>query len=284
MEGAGERDSSRQWGVAAEAWVRAAEEPETGASARATEWMLEAAALQQGERVLELACGAARVGLQAAERVAPDGTVLCSDFAEGMVEAVRQRVDRNGIENVGARLLDAESLELEDESFDAVLCRFGYMLMPNPGRALAESCRVLRPGGRLVLAVWGEAGDNPWLTTIFDAVMERLGAPPPEPGTPGPFALGEPGRLRGMVEDAGFAEIDVAEVDSRQTYDSLDDWWQQMLEVGGPLGALMAALPDTEVEAIRAAALEGARHYERDGAAVFPATVVGARAQRPTDS
>lgn len=78
----------QQWGSSAEAWVRAAEKEETGASASATKWMLEAAELQSGDRVLELACGAARVGLQAAAMVQPRGSVLCSDFSEGMVRDV----------------------------------------------------------------------------------------------------------------------------------------------------------------------------------------------------
>src|SRR5918994_918498 len=137
-----------QWDEVAENWARAAEEEEKGASADAARWMLEAAELQAGERVLELACGAGRVGLQAAGQVGPDGTVLCSDFSEAMVGAVQQRVDRLGIPNVDARVLNAEDIDLDAEPFDIVLCRFGYMLMPDPAQALRESARVLRPGGR----------------------------------------------------------------------------------------------------------------------------------------
>lgn len=179
------RESAEQWGGAAEAWARAAEEEETGASASATRWMLETAALRPGEEVLELACGAGRVGLEAARMVQPGGTVLCSDFSEAMVQAVRDRVSRTGIENVGARVLDAEDLSLDSQRFDVVLCRFGYMLMSDPAAALGESRRVLRPGGRLLLAVWGEAGENPWLAAVMAAIVDQLGAPPPEPGTPG---------------------------------------------------------------------------------------------------
>jgi len=271
----------QQWGSSAEAWVRAAEEEETGASASATKWMLGAAELQPGDHVLELACGAARVGLQVAEKVQPTGTVLCSDFSPGMVEAVEARIARADIANTEARVLDAQELDLEAESFDVVLCRFGYMLMADPLRALRESCRVLRPGGRLVLAVWGTAEKNPWLGTIANAVMDQLCAPPPEPGTPGPFALGEPAHLHEMLGKAGLVEVDAVEIATEQTYESLDGWWEQLREVSGPLAALLDALPTTEAEAIKAAAFAASREYvQTGGKVVFPATVVGAKAER----
>jgi enediyne biosynthesis protein CalE5 len=271
-----------QWGSSAEAWLRAAEEEETGASASATTWMLGAAGLQPGDRVLELACGAGRVGLQAAELVQPDGTVLCSDFSQSMVEAVEKRIGRTGIANAEARVLDAQDLDLEEASFDLVLCRFGYMLMPDPLRALAESRRVLRPGGRSVLAVWGTAEKNPWLGTVTNAVMETLGAPPPQPGTPGPFALGEVGRLRETIEGAGLVDVEVVKIDTEQSYDSLEGWWEQLREVSGPLAALLDALPTDQAEAIKTAAFAAARRYVRSGGeVVFPANVVGASGNRP---
>jgi SAM-dependent methyltransferase len=277
-----DREASReQWGSSAEVWARAAEEEEAGASASATEWMLESAELRPGERVLELACGAARVGFHAAAAVRPGGSVLCSDFAEGMVRAVEERVSRTGVDNVEPRVLDAERLDLGDESFDAVLCRFGYMLMADPDRALSESRRVLRPGGRLVLAVWGPPEGNPWLATVTGSVMDRLGAPPPEPGTPGPFALGEPERLRGLLESAGLKDVGVEAIEAEQPYDSLEGWWGRLREVSAPLAALLDALPPEDAAAIEAASFSVAERYVRPGGeVVFPATILGARACR----
>jgi SAM-dependent methyltransferase len=272
----------QQWGSSAEAWARAAEEEETGASASATDWMLAAAGLQPGARVLELACGAGRVGLRAAEMVQPGGAVLCSDFSEEMVGAVEGRIARARIGNAEGRVLDAQDIDLEAESFDVVLCRFGYMLMADPQRALEESCRVLRPGGHLVLAVWGTAERNPWLGTIMGAVMDQLDAPPPEPGTPGPFALGEIARLRKILEDAGLVEVDAVEIDTEQAYESIEGWWEQLRAVSGPLAALLDALPAAQAEAIKAAAFAGVQQYVRsDGEVVFPASVVGAQSHRP---
>lgn len=244
--------------------------------------MLDAVELQAGERVLELACGAGRVGFQAASIVGPEGRVLCSDFSEAMVEAVGDRVIRLGVPNVQSRVLDAQNIDLDGERFDVVLCRFGYMLMGDPRRAFAESCRVLRPDGSLVLAVWGSAERNPWLSVIFDAVMAHLQAPPPEPGTPGPFALGAIDDLAAMLGDAGLTDVKTAEIETEQSYDSPEAWWENLYEVSGPLAALLDALAESDQATIREAALAKAKPYlADDGRVVFPAVIVGAKARRP---
>lgn len=275
--------SRQQWSGAAKSWADAAEAEETGASGDATPWMLEAAELQSGLRVLELACGAGRVGLQAARRVEPDGTILCSDFSQAMVDAVAERAERLGVSNLSTQTLDAQQLELADDEFDRVLCRFGYMLMANPQQALRESARVLRPDGRLVLAVWGTAEENPWLSLIIDALIDHLNAPRPEPGTPGPFSLGDADRLRTLVEEAGLVEVEIERIETEQTYDSLDGWWEEILAVSGPLAAMLKALPDEGRESIHAKVMAaGERFVADDGSAVFPASIVGAKARKPS--
>jgi SAM-dependent methyltransferase len=270
-----------QWGAAAEHWARLAEKDEVGAAADAARWMLETADLRPGEQVLEVAGGAGRIGLQAAAEVGPEGSVLCSDFSEEMVEVARERFERLDVANVETRALDAQSLDLGERRFDAVLCRFGYMLMPDPLQALRESARVLRPGGRLVLAVWGRAEQNPWLSNILGAVMSHLNAPPPEPGMPGPFALGDPARVRELLDQADLTDAEVTAVETTQVYDSLDAWWEKILDVGGPLKAILDPLPEAELNAIRDAALASGREFATDGGgAEFPATVLGATARR----
>lgn len=282
MTGSDIPESTDQWGAAAEHWARAAEKDEVGASADAAVWMLQAADLQPEERVLEVAGGAGRVGLQAAGEVGPEGSVLCSDFSEEMVRVARERFERLGVSNVETRALDAQDLDLEEGAFDAVLCRFGYMLMPDPQQALRESARVLRPGGRLVLAVWGEAEKNLWLSSILQAVMTHLDAPPPPPGAPGPFALGDPAALQELLEEAGLADVEVTAVETKQVYDSLDAWWEKILSVGGPLKAILDLLSEADLNAIREAAFASGREFvTADGSAVFPATVLGARARKP---
>jgi hypothetical protein len=126
------------------------------------------------------------------------------------------------------------------------------------------------------------AEKNLWLSNLLDVVMSHLGAPLPESGSPGPFALGDPARLRDLLDGAGFADVKVEEIETEQVYESLDGWWERLLSVGGPLKAILAPLSDAEVNAIRDATLSSAQEFiADDGSAVFPATVIGARAQKP---
>ena len=271
--------SRAQWEQAAKGWAAEAEEREAGPAGRAADRMLEAAAPRPGERVLELACGAGDVGLRAAEAVGPGGRVLCTDFAEPMVELVRDRA--RALPQVEARALDAEDPDL-DERFDVVLCRLGYMLMPDPARALRATRGLLAPGGRLALAVWAEADRNPWLSVLFDAVMGTLGAPPPPPGTPGPFALADRERLRAMLDGAGFADVAIDEVPGERAYASAEAWWQSMSESeDGPIGRVLAALPAEQAATVRERALAGAEPFASGADVRFPAALVVALGRAP---
>ena len=135
-------------------------------SARAagvSRWLLEAIAPQPGQTVLELAAGPGDTGLMAAGLVAPDGKVIVTDFAEEMVAIARARAAELGLANVEVRQMEAEWIDLPAASVDGVLCRWGYMLLADPEAALRETRRVLRPGGRVALAVWDAPAHNPWL-------------------------------------------------------------------------------------------------------------------------
>lgn len=274
-------DAAEHWGESAKAWA-SREEPEAGAQAKAAAWMLEAAAIKRGEHVLELACGAGTVGLQAAELVGSSGVVVCSDFSEPMVQEVRERIKELDLKNVEAWILDATKLRLDGVRFHAVLCRFGYMLLNDPLAALRQGHDALRSEGRLALAVWGTPEKNLWLSTILNAVIGHFGAAPPAPGTPGPFALGDPKRVAALLEEAGFVDPEVSLIDGEQRYESLDAWWEEIREISGPLSVVLGSLPEADVAAIRKQAQADAAEYvDKAGAVVFPAQVVGARAVRP---
>ena len=196
--------SKQMWSKSAGGWSDRAEELEEGPPGVAGVWMVKELDPQPGDGVLELASGAAGVGLRVAETLGPDGKLVLSDFAEPMVEEIRGRVAERGLDNVEVRVLDAEDLDVGDGEFDKVLCRFGYMLTSDPARALLETHRVLAPGGHVVLAVWGTPEQNPWLALPMKTLLDHLGAPPPPPGTPGPLSLGDRDRLAGLLDGAGF--------------------------------------------------------------------------------
>ena len=272
-------DTREHWSGVAGAWAKG--RPRAGAAGgdRAHRWMLEQAALEPGMRVLEVASGSGAAGVAAAERVGPNGHVLVSDFAEAMVDAARGRAGEAGAQNVDFAVLDAQDLALDDDSFDVVICGFGLMLFPDPVRAAREARRVLSPGGRLVAAVWSEEAANPWLASAFRALMEQIGAPEPEPGTPGPFALGSADRLRDVLSEAGFETVEVERVALTEPHDSPETWWSAIETSAGPLVALLRALPEETRAAVRARAAERVERFQTpSGGLEFPTAFNGARA------
>ena len=139
---------------------------------------------------------------------APRGPVT-PQMLQGMLEAARASAEQRGLNNVEFRAFNAEWIDLPVASVDAVLCRWGYMLMADPVAALAESRRVLRPGGRLALAVWDAIAHNPWALLPAQELRERGLVPEPQEGQPGPFALGDRGLVAELLAQAGFAELEV---------------------------------------------------------------------------
>ena len=162
------------WASVASSWGHHADYVDTRGAAVA-EAMLDAARLQPGERVLELACGPGGVGITAAAVVGPSGEVVLSDIAAEMTAIAAERAKDAGLTNVTTREVDLERIDYPEASFDAVLCREGLMLVPDPATAVRECHRVLRPAGRAVFAVWGPRDRNPWLGILFDAVTAADG-------------------------------------------------------------------------------------------------------------
>lgn len=226
------------------------------------EAMLERTAPKRGERVLELACGPAGLGLAAAERVAPDGEVVLSDVVAEMTAIAAARASAGGFTNVTTRELDLERIEEPDSSFDVVLCREGLMLVPDPARAARELARVLRPGGRFAIAVWGPRERNPWLGIVFDAVGAVTGTPIPPPGVPGPFSLADADGLRRLLSDAAVTGLAVTELDAPVHARSFDEWWERTCALAGPLTTILASAPPEATEAMRARARDAARAYQ----------------------
>ncbi|HEX2541444.1 MAG TPA: methyltransferase domain-containing protein [Caldimonas sp.] len=155
------------WERAADAYERHWHGPLAGVHGE----LLARAAPAPGEAVLDVACGAGVVSAAAARAVGPAGRVLGVDLAEAMVQASRQRAQSLGLEHARFERMDAEQLALPDAGFNVALCALGLMYVPDPGAALRELHRVLRPGGRAVLAVWGERARCGWaqLFGIVDA-------------------------------------------------------------------------------------------------------------------
>jgi ubiquinone/menaquinone biosynthesis C-methylase UbiE len=255
--------SRRSWGSVAGGWGRNAER-QLAAAMPASAWMLEAARLQPGHHVLDLAAGPGDLGYMAHELMQPGGELITSDFAPEMLTVAQERAAELGLSDVRFKQIDAESIDLPAASLDAVLCRWGLMFVADPNAALRECRRVLKPGGRLVLAAWAGREHNPWTALVADEVEARGLMPRAPDGTPGQFAMAQPGMLRELLEEAGFVdEIEVEAVGWDFDDQDFDGWWGRTMDMSR-LGQAIATLPPAEQEDLRRAMHERLAPYEGD--------------------
>lgn len=231
---------------AAEAWHRAA-------AARnerwgpATEAMLDLAGVVAGSRVLDVAAGTGDQTLLAARRVGPTGFVLATDVAPDMLDIAADALREVGLANVEARVMDAQRLDLESDSFDAAICRCGLMHIPDVRRALSEIRRVLKPGGKLAAIVFSTQDKNPSLALPLAIARRCGGLPSPLPGQPWAFALGDPGLLEQAYRQAGFLDVSVRPIATLRRAPSTAEAMSDLRETPPPLlRELMARLSDAE--------------------------------------
>lgn len=267
------RDESRQiWANVAPGWEERRERL-MQVTATVNEWLLEKAALEPGQTVLEIGAGTGDLGFDAARQIAPDGRLISTDFSPEMVDVARRVGSAEGLTNVDFLAMDAERMPLGDTSVDAILCRWAFMLMADPASAFAESRRVLRDGGRLVFAVWTSIDRNPWLLPVAATLVQRGHLTPPDPDGPGIFAFGDPQRFISLLANAGFDEPEFEEVSFHYTHPDFDDAWDMVRKLAGPIEQVLKDLPTQEIEEIRQAAEQAMAPFKRDdGSYSIPAS------------
>jgi SAM-dependent methyltransferase len=269
-----DRDERRQarlenWAAMARGWERMRTEREKTA-APVTEWLIRELAPKPGDTVLELAAGQGDVGFEIATVLGESGHLISSDFSPAMAEIARRRSGELDLRNVEHRILDAEQIELADDSVDGVLCRWGYMLMPDPAAALGETRRVLRSGGRLAFSVWSSGERNPWISVGASILVAHGYMPVAEPGKPGMFVLGDEELLRQLVENAGFANVRIDEVAVHSHYPSVDEYVRQSSEMGGMFSRAWAKAHKEEQERMKDEFREAFAPFAVDGGYELP--------------
>ncbi|MBP1805925.1 class I SAM-dependent methyltransferase [Rubellimicrobium aerolatum] len=180
-----------------------------GLTAEVSDLLLGRAASGPGERVLEVGCGGGALSVRLARAVAPGGSVLGLDISGPLLARAEARRAAEGVTGLAFRRDDAQVAALPPAGFDLVASQFGSMFFADPVAAFRNLRGALRPGGRMVLVAWGPLSGNPFFTLARDAAVRRVG-PPVEvtpAGAPGPFAFADAGRVVGLLEAAGFAEV-----------------------------------------------------------------------------
>lgn len=231
------------WDAAAEGWNRSA--PLIRAWLHdATNAMLDAARIEAGARVLDIAAGAGDQTLDIAWRVGPEGHVLATDISPRILALARHNAEAAGLRQVETRVADAEQLGLDGAGFDAALCRLGLMFCPRPGEALKSARAALRPGGRFAALVFGGPQGNPCVASMMATALRHRGLPPGAPSTPGTLlSLGAPGLMQQLLDAAGFVDVEVQTLSAPLVLPSADAYIDFVRASGSPLIQLLAPLP-----------------------------------------
>jgi enediyne biosynthesis protein CalE5 len=236
------RDSIRtEWRDAApgwRAWLEVLEAADGGQAVSRT--LVQLARIGPGDEVLDVAAGYGEPGLTAARAVAPGGHVVCTDISADMLAVGRERAAAEGLDNLEFLEGAAEELAFEEASFDAVLSRQGLQFLPDVAGVLARLRSFLKPHGRLAAAVWGSPQ-----TVHFAAPVPLLRAelqlPPPPAGIPGPFALADASQLAGLVEAAGFTDVETGTLTAIYQLGSPELATRWLRDVAPPITALVDA-------------------------------------------
>ncbi|WP_100500710.1 class I SAM-dependent methyltransferase [Geodermatophilus chilensis] len=271
----------QQWEDAAEAWHRWGPTLETWLGP-ATEKMLDAANVTTGSRVLDVAAGGGGQTLAAARRAGAGGRVLATDISPTILSYAAKAAAEAGLTNVKTLEADGEALDvLPAGSFDAVISRVGLIYFPDQQAALAGMRRALRPGGRIAAIVYSTPERNAFFSIPVSIIRRRAQLPPPQPGQPGPFSLGSPGVLEGVLSIAGFEDMRVEAVPSPLRLPSAAECVRFERESFGALHQMLAGVPAADRPAVWDEIEQALRQFESDDGFVGPCELLVASAAAP---
>lgn len=234
---------------------------------------LAAATVRAGEAVLDIGCGCGATLLEQAKVVGTTGSVVGVDVSQPMLAVAEQRARLLGLANVRCVLADASNYAFAQGAFNLEFSRFGVMFFDDPAGAFGNLRRALRADGRLVFVCWRELAANPWFHVPLEAVRPCVPAQPaPDPEAPGPLAFADPDRVRGILERAGFDDVQFARFDAGLPVGDRMSAGELLSQIGPTARLLSGANESARADAKRA--LDRALHmHEIDGEVVLGASV-----------
>lgn len=253
----------RDWDKAAHGWNRW-QEFIYSSTAPVSERLVELADVKQGDRVLDVAAGAGEPSLTAAKAAGPEGGVVATDISPTMLAFGRERAAAAGIDNIEFVEVDASALDFPAETFDAALSRWGIIFEPDGEAAAARVRGFLKPGAKMAISSWGPPERSPMISIPMMTAMQRLNAPPPPPGTPGPLSRPTPEAIGGILQGGGFSGIEVEELEVEFEWESAEQFTEFTKAIVAPLVALVVKHPPEVQEETWAAITEAARERASD--------------------
>jgi SAM-dependent methyltransferase len=229
----------RNWDSAAVGWMEWSEFNDR-ADRHVSERLVELAGVQPGSRVLDVAAGYGEPALTAARKAGPEGSVVATDISAEMLGFARERAAAAGLANLEFVQSDASGLAFPQESFDAAVSRWGIIFEPDAEAAAARIRGFLKPGARMAIASWGAPDEVPFLSIPMRTTRERLGIPPPPPGTPGPLSRPTPAAIGGLLEGGGFSKVAVERAEVVFEFDSPQHFTAYVRAIAAPIRAMIA--------------------------------------------
>ena len=240
-----------------------------------TQALIEDAEINTRRVVLDVATGPGEPALSIADLVGPEGKVLGVDAVPQMVEAARRAGERRGFHNASFKVAFADDLPFPANTFDAVVSRFGVMFFPSPVDSVREMLRVLKPGGRIAMAVWHFAERNPFHYAVSQVVERYVDSPPPAPDSPDAFRFAVPCKLLTILSNAGAAATSerLLRFEIRAPI-SVEDFWMLRSEMSEKLRAKLAILSKAQMTELEREVLEALDAYSANRGVIFPAEVL----------
>ncbi|MDQ6902034.1 MAG: class I SAM-dependent methyltransferase [Bacteroidota bacterium] len=200
--------------------------------------------------VLDVASGTGEPGLTIAAML-NGGKVVITDLAEDMLKVAQEKATQKVIKNIETRVCDVSALPFDDETFDAISCRLGFMFFPDMNLAVNEMVRVLKPGGRIAATVWNVPEKNFWVTAMGGTINKNMQIPPPPPGAPGMFRCSKPGLVQDMFRQAGLKNTFEKEVNGLLKSENAETYWNMMTDVAAPFVAALSKADDAMKDKIK---------------------------------
>jgi len=230
--------------------------------------MVALAGIGPGDRVLDVATGLGEPAATAARAVGVSGHVDGVDLSPGMLDFAQRRADRLGLTNLSFREADANALEVPEQPYDAILCRWGLMFMQDLKATLQSFHALLKPGGRVVAAIWGAPEDAPALSMGNRIVLSALDLPPPNEGAGTPFALSDVDAATKTFGESGFRDVSGEWLPVTYIFESVDEFIQFRRERSKPLEDRIAHFPSAKRDAAWQKVAEAARTFADTAGAV----------------
>jgi ubiquinone/menaquinone biosynthesis C-methylase UbiE len=228
---------------------------------------------KNNEVILDVAGGTGEPGLTIASML-KDGKVSITDLAENMLEIARENATQRGIKNIEIRACDVCELPFDDNTFDAISCRKGFMFFPDMLLAAKEMARVLKPGGRIAASVWNVPEKNFWITAIMGTISRNIELPPLPPGSPGMFRCAEDGFMSDLFSKAGLKNISLYEIAGKLNSKTTDVYWEMMTEIGAPIVAALGSADDAVREKIKTEVYQVVSEKYPDGNVIMDSSAI----------